>query len=86
VLEVIPEGENVGIVGRNRDLEGNSEGNLEGTEGHGGWKLEAGKQEQGGLGLSLCARPLQTLIHRVRNWKLEVRAKDCDRSLSQYSN
>jgi hypothetical protein len=86
VLEVIPEGENVGIVGRNRGSEGNLEGNLEGTEGHGGWELEAGKQEWSGLGLSLCARPLQTLVHGVRNWTSEVRAKDCDGSLSQYSN
>jgi hypothetical protein len=82
VLEVTPEGENIGIVGRNRG----SEGNLEGTESHGGWKLEAGKQEWGGLGLSSCARPLQTLVHRVQNWTSEVRAKDCDRSLSRYPN
>jgi hypothetical protein len=78
VLKVIPEDGSVGSVGRNRNLEGNPEG----TEGHRGWKLEAGKQEQSGLGLSLCARPLQTLVHRVWNWKLEVRAKDCDGSLS----
>jgi hypothetical protein len=32
VLEVILEGENLRIVGRNRDLEG--------TEGHRGWKSE----------------------------------------------
>jgi hypothetical protein len=36
VLEVIPEDGSVGSVGRNRNLEGN----LEGAEGHGGWKLK----------------------------------------------
>jgi hypothetical protein len=45
VLEAIPEDGGVGSVRRNRNLEGNSGG----TEGHGRWKLEAGRQEWSGL-------------------------------------
>jgi hypothetical protein len=42
VLEVIPEGENVGIVGRNRDLEGTWKRTRKGQKvtGNGSQKLE----------------------------------------------